>query len=199
NIWTMDLSPDGTRILAVGGSGRTTIMDLDFGNPTVFLTTGGYAFGTFVNIPNPGKIQFSAASYSIAEEGSPSLQIHVMRVGGSEGSLSVNYATNGGTAVAGTDYIAACGTLHGAAGDVSDQTFDIPILDDGLNEDNKTIGLVLGGESPSGTLGDPASATVTILEPSKLSLNAPEYAVGESDGALNVTVHRTANSQGIVS
>ena len=51
-----------------------------------------------------GVVQFSAPTYSINQNGSPTLTVHVTRTGGTEGPLSVNYATGGGTAVPGTDY-----------------------------------------------------------------------------------------------
>jgi hypothetical protein len=64
-------------------------------------------------------LQFSAANYTIAEKGGTAT-ISVTRTGGNIGAVSVNYTTLNGTATAGSDYVAASGTLNWADGDASD-------------------------------------------------------------------------------
>ena len=67
---------------------------------------------------NPGKLQLSAATYSVSEDGG-SLNVTVNRVGGSDGTVSVQYRTLDGasgisssqTAWAGADYTSTNGTL----------------------------------------------------------------------------------------
>ena len=59
----------------------------------------------------------------------PRAQIRVDRVGGSAGAVSVEYATNNGTATSGSDFTAASGTLDFADGETS-RTIDVTLLDD---------------------------------------------------------------------
>lgn len=88
--------------------------------------------------------------------------ITVIRTGGIGGIATVDYTTLGGTAQAGSDYSALIGTLTFRPGVVS-RTFQLPILSDGLEEGDETIGLVLSSPTAGGSLGGQATATVTIV------------------------------------
>lgn len=62
-----------------------------------------------------GTLSFSSAAYSVAGNGG-SVTITVNRSDGSDGEVTVDYATGNGTAGAGSDYTAASGTLTFAGG-----------------------------------------------------------------------------------
>ncbi|MEA2204292.1 MAG: hypothetical protein QOE77_1068 [Blastocatellia bacterium] len=107
-----------------------------------------------------GSIQFSSASYfSLEDVGN--LIITVMRTGGTKGTLSVNYASADGTALAGSDYTAVSGTLVFADGETS-KTFTVPVVNDGVTEPDETFRLILGGITNLENLGNPNPATVTL-------------------------------------
>ena len=95
-------------------------------------------------------LQFSSATYSVGEAGTTAT-ITATRAGTSVGAVSVDYTTSDGTAIEGSDYTLASGTLTWIDGDTADQTFTVPISEDGLAEGNETINLTLsaatGGES----------------------------------------------------
>jgi hypothetical protein len=112
--------------------------------------------------PQPGKLQLSSSNYSVTENGGTAA-ITVTRTGGSDGAVSVNYATSDGTATAGSDYTATSGTLNFAAGETS-KTFTVPILDDTLVEGNETVNLTLSSPTGGAALGNPTSATLTIVD-----------------------------------
>ncbi len=168
----------GTLSLADGVTSDTfsvTIADdgTDEPDETVNLTlsnpTGGAVLGanttavlTIQDDDGPGTLQFSAAGYSIGEGGG-SATITVTRTGGSDGSVSVDYATSDGTATAGSDYTAAGGTLSLADGVTSD-TFSVAITDDGDDESNETVTLTLSNAGGGATLGTPFTATLTITD-----------------------------------
>src|SRR5215204_2510830 len=95
--------------------------------------------------PTPGALQFNSATYSVAETGG-SASVTVSRVGGSDGSVSVNYATSDGTATSG-DYTSASGTLTFANGETT-KNFSVPVLDDTDFEGDETVNLALS--SPTG-------------------------------------------------
>ena len=114
----------------------------------------------------PGALQFTATSYSTTEA-TGMVTVTVQRVGGSAGMITVNYATQNGTAIAGADYTATSGTLVWANGDTTNKTINVPITNDGIVEGQETFNVVLS--SPGGAvgafIGAPATAAVNILPP----------------------------------
>src|SRR5207244_3155999 len=101
-----------------------------------------------------GNLQFSQANYNDNETNADhSATITVTRTCGSDGVVSVQYATSDGTAtVADSDYVPASGTLNWAAGDAADKTFTVTVKGDTNAESNETVNLTLS--NPGGaTLG----------------------------------------------
>ena len=74
-------------------------------------------------------------------------------------AISVDYATENGTATSGDDYTATNGTLRFAVGDTS-KTVDVEVLDDDHDEGSETFKLVLS--NPSGAVITDAEGTGTI-------------------------------------
>jgi len=153
-------------------------------------------------VPAAGSLQFSAVAYS-ADENGVSATITVSRVGGSFGTVGVDYASNDGTATAGADYAAVIGSLSFADG-VTSQTFTIDIFDDVVYEGNETVGLILSNPSGGAGLGSPSSAILTISEddpvPSagSLQFSLPTYSVAENGTVISITVTRVGGSFGLV-
>ena len=125
------------------------------GDETVTLSlsnaTGGAVLGTdaaltiidFDVAPNPGTLQFSAPTYTVAENGLTA-SITVTRVGGSLGEASVDYVITDGSANSGSDYTAVNGTVTFAAGDAATKSFSINIVNSaGTYEGNETVNLSL--------------------------------------------------------
>ncbi|HEX2834251.1 MAG TPA: Calx-beta domain-containing protein [Thermoanaerobaculia bacterium] len=111
--------------------------------------------------PDPGQLQFSAATYNVGEAG-PFVTITVTRTGGSDGAVSIDYATSDGSAAAGFDYTAASGTLNWADGESTSKTFDIAIADDSTYEGSETVNLALSNPGGYAELGTPGTAVLTI-------------------------------------
>ncbi len=108
----------------------------------------------------PGTIQFSGTNFS-ANEDSGIATITATRLNGTLGAVSVDYATDNGTATAGNDYTSTTGTLQWADGDATNKTFTINIANDSLVESNETVNLLLS--NPTGaTLGTPSAAILAI-------------------------------------
>ena len=72
-------------------------------------------------------MQFSAATYSVAENGGTAT-ITITRTGGSAGAVGVTFTTSNGTATAPADYTAVTQTVNFAAGDTANKTVNIPIV-----------------------------------------------------------------------
>lgn len=115
---------------------------------------------TIIGPPQPGALQLSTADATVAEDGG-SVTLTVQRVNGSDGAVSVNFATQDGTAAAGSDYTSTSGTLTFAAGSTS-QAITVPILRDTVAESSETFTVALAGPTGGAVLGAPTTATVTI-------------------------------------
>lgn len=134
-------------------------------------------------------VQFSSTGFSV-NESVGTATITVTRTGSGNGAASVNYATSGGSATAGSDYTTASGTMNWSAGDIGVKTFSVPITEDLNQEPAETINLTLS--SPSGvTLGAPSSAVLTILDNDtipEVSINDVTQAEGNGLNQLSFTV-----------
>ena len=108
-----------------------------------------------------GTIQFRYTTYDVAE-GSV-VNISVLRVNGSSGIARVDYATVDGSAVAGSDYGAASGTLTWPSGTSGNQSISIRIADDSTAEAAESFSVRLSNPSVA-VLGTNRTTTVTIAD-----------------------------------
>jgi hypothetical protein len=108
-----------------------------------------------------GSLQFSAASYSVAQT-IGTVSVAVNRVSGSGGLVKVSYATTDGSAVAGKDYTAASGDLTWPDGDTSAKSFSVPISTATAFSGNKSFAIGLSAPTAGAALGTPSIASVSI-------------------------------------
>ena len=107
----------------------------------------------------PGTIQFSSATYSDSETNAThNVTITVTRTGGSNGAVSVHYATSDGSATAGSDYTSTSGDLNWPDGDAAQKTFNVSVTGDTTFESDETINLTLSAPTGGATLGSPNTA-----------------------------------------
>jgi hypothetical protein len=112
-------------------------------------------------VPQPARVQFSAAAYSVGETDGIAV-INVVRTGEAGSVVTVNYTTFDGTAGGGRDYLDSSGTLTFGNGETS-KVFVVPILTDRLAEGPETLHLQLVDPGNSGVLGIPRIAVLTIV------------------------------------
>ncbi|GAC1629527.1 MAG: hypothetical protein NVS9B10_20810 [Nevskia sp.] len=129
--------------------------------------SGGAAVGspasatiTITGSGTPGSLALSASSYAVAQNAG-AVAISVGRSGGSRGAVSVTYSTSNGSAVAGSDYTAASGTLSWADGDGASKSFSVSISNAAPYAGSKTFNVALSSASGA-SLGSPGTAVVTI-------------------------------------
>ena len=173
------------------------------------LGTPAAAVLTITNVtPMFGQLQFSSATYN-ANEISGTATVTVTRTGGSEGAVTVNYATTNGTATGGAscmtgiDFVSTSGTLNFTGGETS-KTFDVMICDDAIFEGNETVNLALSSVTGGATIGMQNTAVLTIIDnemaqPGTLALSSATYTFNEGVGVAVFTVNRTGGSNGTVS
>jgi len=114
-------------------------------------------------VPPAGSLQFSAPTYTVTEFGVIAT-VTVERVGGSVGTIDVDYASSDGTATAGDDYIAVNGNLSFADG-VTSRTFGVEIINDDNNQEgNESLNLILSNPTGGAGLGSPSTVSLTISE-----------------------------------
>ncbi|HXI86665.1 MAG TPA: Calx-beta domain-containing protein [Parvularculaceae bacterium] len=116
------------------------------------------ATGTIVNDdPTPS---FTISDASATEGGS--LVFTVTRNGASSFTHAVSYATANGSAAAGTDYVAASGTLTFLTTDTA-KTITVATVDDTAHEATETFNVNLSGATNGATISD-ATGVGTILD-----------------------------------
>jgi hypothetical protein len=108
-----------------------------------------------------GSFKFSSSTYA-ATESSGKAYISIMRIGNVT-PASVNFSTNGGSALSGTDYTVTSATLNFAAGETV-KVIALPILSDSISDGGETVILQLSSPTNGVTLTDPSNSTLTINE-----------------------------------
>jgi hypothetical protein len=168
----------GTLAFAAGVGSRTFPVSISNDtihepNETILLTlsnpAGGAILGTqatttlsIVSNDLAGSFQFSAAAYSVSETG-PLATITVTRTGGTASSVTVDFATSDGSALAETNYRPTSGTLIFANNELS-KTFSVEVLDDLVRNGNATVNLTLSNPTSGATLGAQSASVLWIVE-----------------------------------
>ena len=98
-----------------------------------------------------GKLDFRLAAFTVLENAG-SATVKVVRSGGTTGAVTVDYKTSDGTAFDGLDYTSSSGTLTFAAG-VVEQTFTVPVTDNGFVDGDRVINLALFNPTGGTSLG----------------------------------------------
>ena len=142
---------------------------------------------------DPVSFAFAAATGS-GSEASGAITAAVNLSGESERTLTVNYATGDGTALAGSDYTAAAGTLIFAPSETS-KPVAVTILDDAADELEETLKVILSGPV-NGELGSPGETVLSIVDDDEVSVFFPgsAFSVAEDLGQIDVPVHLSAPS-----
>ncbi len=176
---------------------------------TLVNPQGGVRLGTstttvvhITDVPAFSSIQLAMPKYRVNEGGKKEAVIFATRAGKSLGTVSTDFKTIDGTAIANNDYTPVSGTLTWVDGDRTQQAIKIPILQDSLNENHETFEIQLSNLTGEAQFGQYVQATVTIVDtPSMGSLEfaQAEYAVNESAGKVTIQVNRIGDSSGEIS
>ncbi|AFZ60550.1 SBBP repeat-containing protein [Anabaena cylindrica FACHB-243] len=173
-------STTGTITFAAGSSTATLTVDPTAdttveADETVALTLAagtGYTIGTTAavtgtitndDVAPSVTINLSADQTIVEGRTSPqNLTYTVTLSNTSNQTITVNYATSNGTAIAGSDYTNTTGTLTFNPG-IKTQVINIPIVNDGINEADETFTLTLTSPT-NASLGTKTSAITTITD-----------------------------------
>lgn len=125
---------------------------------------------------NPGRLQFSAPSVSVAENAG-NAAVTITRTDGTDGAVSVTVASRDGTATAPQDYTAVSTTVTFAAGDSAAKTVNVPVIDNTVDAPDTTLYLTLSGPTGSASLGATREILITINDNDLSAPAAPRAAL----------------------
>ena len=92
-------------------------------------------------------------------------QLPVERFGGSIGAITVNYAVEDSSAVAGTHFTGASGTVSWAAGEAGIKNIPVPLINSGSPQQARQFRLSLNNPTGGAGLGQFSSMAVLIEDP----------------------------------
>jgi len=109
---------------------------------------------------SPGRLGFVGTAAPAAENGFVNLLLR--RSGGNQGTVTIDFATHDGSAMAGSDYGAISGTRTWLPGDNSDHIIGVSITDDAAQEGDEQFTIVLSNPMGGATIDGSTEIAVTI-------------------------------------
>ena len=199
-----DVAPNGTAYIVGVHPGPDYILvaaDLATGTAE---SHGPIGDGTtpILDIAVAPTISFSAESYATSETAGTAT-ITVKREGFVNLAASVEYTTHNGTASAASDYTTTSGVLNfpvkvpavaTSSETTQTLTFQVPIINDGLPEEDEFLDLLLTGiASGQGIVGFPDTASLRISANDRADTTGPQVVfiglTGPSRGITGAVVH----------
>ena len=150
--------------VAPGGKGDLTVSVGPFASCSdtgAVCAAGGEVLANAVAKTIPGPPGLSVADARAYEAAGAAVEFPVTLGRASGATVTVDYATGDGTAVAGEDYTETTGTLTFRPGETA-KTVSVPVLDDGHDEGEETFTLTLSNPAGGNAWLKDAEATGTI-------------------------------------
>ncbi len=138
----------------------------------------------------PALFLFEQPNYEVYENAGQ-IVLTVRRSWGLNGSVSVDYRTQDGSARAGVRYSAQSGTLTFLDGEAS-KTISIPLIDDSLIQDVESFQVILSAPTGGASIGNPGAATVTVLDNDGPAALDPNFnlGIGGLDGMVKTVIQQ---------
>ncbi|MYE12995.1 MAG: hypothetical protein F4X99_15350, partial [Gammaproteobacteria bacterium] len=157
--WTISVRPSSWKDVTI-----TLPATTDCAAAGAICTPDGRMLSQTVTATVRGPVTLSVADAE-AHEGEDEAIGFVVSLGrAASQTVTVDYATADGTAVAGEDYTATRGTLSFAEGEL-EKTVSVPILDDVLDEGSETFVLRLRNAQGAAIADGEATGTITNADP----------------------------------
>jgi hypothetical protein len=145
----------------VASSSFITATATSFSTVAPVLTAGDTSEFSGAILSKSVSVQFSTSAYTVSSSAG-SATINVLRSGNTTATVSVNYATSNGTALAGRDYVPASSTLTFQPGQTL-ATFTVTILPNTAQATGtRTLNLTLSQPAGGAALGSITTATLAI-------------------------------------
>ena len=167
-------SPTNSAILVTPTAATVTIFDDDF-KPFVFISSN------------------SVFNVAEGDSGTTNLTFRLNLNNPSVQVVTVDYATTNGTATAGSDYVAASGTITIPAG-ASFATATISINGDTTVEPNENFTISLSNATNVSFLGSSGAFATILNDDASVQLSETAFSVNEGAGFATVTVTRAGDT-----
>ncbi|MDT5036068.1 MAG: beta-glucosidase, partial [Micromonosporaceae bacterium] len=190
SAYSVETSIDGTTwtpafSTTTGDGGTDEVTGLDVAARYVRLTgtaratAFGYSLFEFAVLGEftQQAVSLGAATATLGEKGTVTVPVRLNKP--ADHDVTVHYATADGSAVAGSDYVAASGTLTFPAG-TTEQTVTLTGVDDGIHENAESFDLALSAATPADTIVGPrATLSVSIADDDPLPFDGRTVAVDD--------------------
>jgi len=197
----------GTLIFAIGETSKTITIDINDDN--IYETQEKF----FINFENPIAVTIENPQVVVTindNETEPSLTINDVTVnealpnatitatlsGPSAFPVTLNYASENNTAIAGNDYSESSGTIQFTVGETT-QTFLVPILSDELSENNESF--FINFSNISGAQLENNQNQIIITDNGLPSLSINNITVNEADEDATITLSLSEESGQLIS
>lgn len=168
------------------------------------IDIGSVEVGAVPPVSNRGSISISPASRTVAESAG-TVSFSLTRSGGSDGGVSVQVATQNGTAAAPGDYVSLSQVVTFADGESGSKSVDVTVVDDNRPESSESLSLELSNATGGVALGA-TNATLTITDndaavgsSGTISIAPATVSVAETAGSVPFSITRSGGSDGSVS
>ncbi len=162
-------------------------LSLSLTNPVGGATLIAPTNSTLIIVNTNVGVAFAALTNAYSES-LAAASLTVYRLGNTNGTISVNYGTTNGTALAGINYVASSGTLTFGNGE-SSKVLSIPLIDDPAVTGTLLFTVGLSSSNPAIQLVPPSTTTVAILDADAgLSFTNANQSVIKNVGNAVITV-----------
>ncbi|MBU6409140.1 MAG: hypothetical protein KGR98_02015, partial [Verrucomicrobia bacterium] len=141
-------SPLNFSVALSNPTGGATLTAPSTANVTIINTDEGLIFAQATNVVS------ETASFAT---------LNVLRLGSTSNSVSVNYATANGTALAGVNYVSSSGTLNFPDG-AANVPISVPLIHDANVTGNLYFTVALSSPTSPAALGNPSTAVVDEID-----------------------------------
>ncbi|TRT44375.1 MAG: tandem-95 repeat protein, partial [Microcystis aeruginosa Ma_QC_C_20070703_M131] len=197
---------------------NTETINLTLTNPTNGAILGTQKTATLTILDDDVQLNFSAANYTVSEDGTAVTDIIVTRAGRKTGTVGATITFTNGTAkgcacglhLTTSDFLSSPITVILGENEISkiipvqlagsQGSNFVPIINDTQVESNETFTITLTNPTGGATIGNQNSATVTILDDDvQLAFSAPNFTIREDGTAIAaVSVNRIGRLTGVV-
>ena len=159
DLWEMTVEPDSHQAVTIRLP-KTTGCDAT----GAVCTSDGRPLSHSLRATVRGPVGISVADARVDENKGAALAFAVTLTRAASETLTVDYATENGSATAGDDYTAASGTLTFRSGQ-SSKTIEVGVLDDSHDEGEETLTLRLSNASGGRVADGEATGTIVNRDP----------------------------------
>jgi len=154
-------------------------------NPSLNATINdGSATGTITNDDAPSGMFIVDSS---TNESAGTITFNVQLAAPVQSTVTVDYTTVNGTALAGSDYTATAGTLTFVANDQL-ETITVPILNDAIFEADETFTVVLSNATNTTSISDGTALGTITDDDTAVAIVIQDATAAEDDGTMTFTV-----------